>query len=271
MRHETVDGIVLRALDRNDHDRYLTVLTAERGRLTLLSKASGSLKSPQRAVSQPFTYANFEFYRRGDFNILTGGSPIAAFEEIPWDWARYNLASYLCELSLELCDEGEPAETLTRLLLNSFYAITKRNYPYSSVKAAFEWRAAVLSGYAPTLDGCAECGSGAGEMVYLDVMNGALLCSACLQKHGKVQKMSGSYDEIREAEILLPLSLATLAALRYLASAPIERLFSFSLQEQEDGQQLTRTAELYLLSHLGRDFKTLEACRQALQDAKDNV
>ncbi len=271
MRHDTVDGIVLRTLDRNDHDRYLTVLTAERGRLTLLSKAGGSLKSPQRAVSQLFTYANFEFYRRGDFNILSGGSPIAAFEEIPWDWARYNLASYLCELTLELCDEGEPAEELTRLLLNSFYAITKRNYPYPFVKAAFEWRAAWLSGYAPTLDGCAECGGGEGETVYLDVMNGSLLCSHCLQTHGDTPKTSAAYDEIREAEILLPLSPATLAALRYIANAPIERLFAFSLQDPEDERQLIRTSEIYILSHLGRDFKTLEACKQALQEIKDNV
>ena len=62
MRHEAVDGVVVRVRDMGDHDRYLSILTAERGRITLLSKGSRSMRGPQMAVSQMFGYSNFEYY-----------------------------------------------------------------------------------------------------------------------------------------------------------------------------------------------------------------
>ena len=73
MNHETINGVVVRVRDTGDHDRYLSILTAEKGRISMLAKGSRSLKGGQTAVSQLYTYGNFEYYKRGDFNILKGG------------------------------------------------------------------------------------------------------------------------------------------------------------------------------------------------------
>lgn len=255
--HEAVDGVVVRVRDSGNHDRYLSLLTAQKGRISLLAKGSRSLKGAQMGVSQLYTYGNFEYYRRGDFNILKGGSVHQQFYGLSMDIDRMNLAAYLCDVICEVTDEGEEAGEILRLLLNALYAVSHEKYPQEIVKGAFEMRIAATSGYEPELNGCAVCGTGRAECLYLDVMNGALLCSDCMRKRGNVGKFVGDYDDIREADVLCPLTPAVHAALRYCVTAPPERLFAFELKEAEDLRGFSKAAQTYLLSHLGRGFDSL--------------
>ena len=257
MQHEAVNGVVVRVRNMGDHDRYLSVLTAEHGRITLLSKGSRSMRGPQMAISQLFGYSNFEFYRRGGLPILKGGAPIEPFYAIGLDIDRLNLASYLCDLICELTDEGEEAGEQLRLLLNALYAVSTDRYPQQIVKGAFEWRLAAMSGYEPDLGGCHRCGATEAEALYMDVMNGGVLCGECLHKKGHVARADLAYDDIREAEVLCPITPSVLAALRYVQTAPIERLFAFALADAEERRLFTTCAETYVLSHIGHGFETL--------------
>ena len=261
MQHEAFDGVVVRVRDIGDNNRYLSVLTAEKGRVTVLAKGSHSVKSPQIAVSQLYTYGNFECYRRGDLYILKGGSAAEPFYALSTDIDRMNLAAYFCEVICEVSDEegGEESAMLLRLLLNSLYAASRNLYPQEIIKGAFEMRVASVSGYEPELGECSFCGRTEGEHWYLDVMNGALLCPDCLQSKGKKagKHPDLKYDDIREADILCPISPAVQNALYYCTHAPIERLFSFELKDGEDLRIFSKTAETYLLSHLERGFDSL--------------
>lgn len=257
MQHEAIDGVVVRVRDMGDHDRYLSVLTAEKGRISILAKGSRSLRGPQMSVSQLYTYGNFEYYRKGDFYILKGGSPIQPFYALSMDIDRLNLAAYFCDVICEITDEGEEAGDLLRLLLNALYAVSRDLYPQEIVKGAFELRAASMAGYSPELQNCARCGKAPEGDVYLDVMNGALLCGECLHRGTPQRKPDPVYDDLREAEVLCPISLSTLAAIRYCLTVPIERLFSFRIKDNEDLRSFSKAAQTYLLSHLGRGFDSL--------------
>ena len=259
MRHESIDGVVVRVRDYGDHDRYLSVLTADAGRITILSKGGHSLKGPQTAISQLYTYANFEYYRKGEFNILKGGSAYQHFYALSMDIDRLNLAAYLCDLACELTDEGEPAPEILRLLLNSLYAIAKELYPQEIIKGAFELRAMAMSGYAPDLGECSVCGRNQDEHFYLHIMNGSLLCSECFSEKGKEVKRFNdtSYDDIRQSETVIGLTPAVCAAMRYVLSAPLERLFAFGLEEKTDLNDFAHATQTYILSHLERGFESL--------------
>lgn len=257
MAHESIDGVVIRVRDTGDRDRYLSVLTAEKGRITMLSKGSLSLKGEQRAVSQLYTYGNFEYYTKGTLPILKGGAPIQHFYTLSMDIDRLNLATYLCDVAGEVSDEGEEAGELLQLLLNSLYAISKDLYLQELIKGAFEFRVAAMSGYLPDLGACQICGTQEGDY-YLDVMNGALLCKECLHKKAPLGMRSGVYDEIREAQVICPLTPAVRAALDYCIHAPIKRIFSFELKDKDDLSLFAKTAQTYLLSHLGRGFDSLQ-------------
>lgn len=266
--HDAIDGVVVRVRDMGERDRYLSILTAERGRITMLSKGSHSVRSQQVAVSQLYTYANFEYYRKGSMYILKGGSAIQPFYALSYDIDRLNLASYLCDVSCELTDEGEPAAGMLRLLLNSLYAVSRDLYPQELIKGAFEMRAASLSGYEPELEVCAHCGRVVSDEWYLDVMNGALLCPDCLHKRSRKAPHALDYDDLREADVLCPISTAVRDALRYCLQAPLERLFAFELKEGEDLRLFSKTAEIYLLSHLGRGFDSLNFYHTMREDNK---
>ena len=257
-KHQAVDGVVIRVRDVGDHDRYLTVLTAEHGRITLLSKGSHSVRSPQISISQLYTYANFEYYHRDSIRILKGGSAIQPFYALSADIDRLNLAAYFCDVAYELSDEGVPADELLRLLLNSLYAVGCDLRPQELLKGAFEMRAAALSGYLPDLMECAGCGDATGEELYLDVMNGALLCSECLRHRAPRAVKPTDYDDLPAAEVLCPVSQAVRSAFAYCLDAPLKRLFSFELPEASDRELFSRAAETYLLSHLGRGFDSLQ-------------
>ena len=95
MVHQSIDGVVVRVRDMKDHDRYLSVLTAERGRITLLSKGSRSMRGEQMAISQLYAYGNFEYYSKGGIRILKGGTTLQNFYALSMDIDRLNLAAYL--------------------------------------------------------------------------------------------------------------------------------------------------------------------------------
>jgi len=267
MQHQAVDGVVVRLWDKGENDRYLSVLTAEHGRILILSKGGRSMRGEQRAVSQLYTYANFEYYRRGNTYILKGGTPHETFYGLSEDLDRFNLAAYLCELTCEWTDEGEEAGEMLRLLLNSLYAVSRGLYPLDMIKGAFELRAAVLSGYAPELDGCACCGGRDAEEFYLDVMNGALLCADCMKTRAKAIPTASVYDDIREADVICRLSRDACEVMRYVIEAPLSKLLSFRFRTEEDLRLFESCAETYVLSHVGHGFETLRFYH-AMKDAE---
>ncbi len=259
MQHESIDGVVVRVRDYGENDRYLSVLTAKKGRITMLSKGGRSFKGSQTAISQLYTYGNFEYYRKGNFFILKGGTPIQPFYSLSMDIDRLDLAFYLCDIICEVTDEGAEAGEELRLLLNTLYAVSKNLYPQEIIKGAFELRIAALSGYEPELNVCSQCNKSDAKSFYLNVMNGSLHCSDCQNKLSKngVRNLSPIYDDIREAKVMCMLSPAVCAAMRYCLNAPLERLFAFDLTDEADLLGFAKITETYLLSHLGRGFDSL--------------
>lgn len=263
-KHEAIDGVVVRVKDTGDHGRYLSILTADRGRISMLAHGSRSVHSQQVAISQLYTYGNYEFYTKGSANILKGGSTVHVFHELSTDIDRMNLAAYLCDVICEFTDEGVEAEDFLRLLLNSFHAVSRELRPMEQIKGAFELRAAAMSGYLPDLTGCALCGKPHADPFYLDVMNGAILCGECRGKAQEPPRVGAYADELREARILGILSPSVCAAFRYCLSAPLSRLFSFELKDENELRDFGRLAETYLLSHVGHGFESLNFYRSML-------
>jgi len=131
------------------------------------------------------------------------------------------------------------------------------------IKAAFEFRAAVIAGFAPALDACSCCGKEVGDDTYLDVMNGALLCAGCLSRKTALLPLQ-ELDETGSRNILAPLCASAVAALRFVLTAPPKRIFAFRLTDAHAEELFARAAEVYLLHHLERGFAALENYKRLL-------
>ena len=258
----TTDGIVTRSYPVGDSDRLVHLITPDRGRLPVMVKGGQSRGCRFAAMTQLFTYGNYELYRKsdGDMYWLRGGMVEHSFYELSSDISRVALGAYLCDVASDMTDEGEEAGELLRMLLNSLYAIGQGKHSLAVIKGVFELRAASLAGYMPNMTGCCRCGTGYPNESYFDIMNGRIICADCQSKLNRMGSaiLEQSAHEMGERRIICPMTASTLAAVRYALSAPDKKIFSFALKDREEEIAFSRVAESYLLNQLERGFDTLE-------------
>ena len=257
----TVDGLIVREAIVGDNDKMLTIITAENGRIGVMAKGARSSKSKALAATQLYTYGNFEIYEKGDYKWLRNASVEESFFEMRNTIEGLSLAAYLADLACEFTGEGEDSSEILRLTLNAFYAIAKKIAPLEIIKGVYELRSASREGFQPDLSGCKHCRDGE-EQLYLDVMNGSVICSKCMQikadKQISFMTRSAYAIENEEKSLLLPITRSVLAAMRYAIDAPLSRILSFKLDGKDEINMFSRVAEEYLLNHLERGFTSLE-------------
>lgn len=274
----TTDGLVVRVYPRGEQDSLLYLLTPERGRLSVVVRHGQSGRDRLAAVSQLFTWGNFELSDSHGTLWLRSGSVLSSFYGLSSDLTDMALGAYLCDLAGEVVYAADPptpearetdemavfGERLLRMLLNSLYTLERHNKPAAQVKGVFEWRTAALAGFCPAPDACALCGDRYPAEAYLDVMNGRLICDGCKQRLNRGVLGAGEAEALGERSIILPLTVPVLAALRAALVAPDKRIFSFSL-EPTDAAAFAEVTEAYLLHHLERDFDTLHFYRSVAE------
>ena len=158
---------------------------------------------------------------------------------------KFALGSYFAECLELYAMEGESAEELLQLGLNSLYALSEGLGSREKIKAAFEVRISCLSGYRPQLAGCSCCGREDVQMPLLELDSGTVICRSCHRS---------------ENGQTIPLSSASLQAMRWLTDAPAKKLLAFRLDPVDQGI-LSQAAEPYFLRRSERSFRTLDYYR----------
>lgn len=237
----TVEGLVLRTVNYKESDKILTVLTRDRGTLTV--KATGARRKGSRlgSCTQLFCYSELSLYEKDGRFSLDDGDVKSQFYGLSQDIEKMALASYFAQVLLSEPEDGPASPDILRLALNSLYALEKGLYPQAVIKAAFELRYMGLNGYAPDLNACASCHK-KGQGGYIDLVSGQLLCPACFRPVGYGER---------------PMDELALEAARYILSCDLKRLFSFKLPEKSQGF-LSRFCEDYLLEKTEQRYKTLD-------------
>lgn len=246
-------ALVLRTVTISELDKIITLYSAERGIVTAGAKGAMVHKNRAIAACQPFCYAKFILYRRGDKCWVREAEIIEGFYDIRLDITKLALASYFCEVLGE-AGTNQPDPQLLRLALNSLYAISKDTFDHDLIKAAFEMRFAALLGWMPDLEGCHVCGRSEDPSFVLDLSNGVLTCKECRLAVGENNWVYPDHEDMPlRIEILNP---GALAALRYTLYAPLHKLFSFRVSG-EDKHIFCRVCETYLLYQMERTFQSL--------------
>ena len=105
----------------------------------------------------------------------------------------------------------------------------------------------------PDLLSCSVCGEKSGNF-YFDIMGGTVKCYECCEKESSAHKEP---ESPHESHIVRILSEGAKTALCYCIYAPVEKIFSFKISD-EDMALFTKAAEDYLINQLERNFKTLD-------------
>ncbi len=262
MELTSVRGLVVRETPVGEYDKLLTVITEEMGRILISGKAVRSLKSKHMPTTQLFCLSTFQLRKSRGYYYISDSALIESFYGLRLDLDRLALASYICDVAAEMAVEGIGDEELLRLTLNTLYALANhKDIPQRQIKAAFELRCAAIEGFLPNLSACdlCTCEPKTAERLYLDVMNGRLLCKDCLRN----VRHTVDVTEEGTAHIYLRLSPAVYEAMRYVTEAPANRYLSFQLAEAEL-PLFANVCEKYLLNHIEHGFYTLDFYKSIL-------
>ena len=233
----TTDGLILRETPVGESDKFVTVLTRDRGVLRASARGARKVNSRSGVATRLLTHAGLSLQESKSGWYIDDARPLHVFFELKNDLEKLALAQYFCELAGVVGPREEPAEEALRLLLNALHYLTEGSRPPLLLKAIVEGRLLAGAGYAPALEACSRCGKTEGAFLFLPA-EGRLLCA----DHGG----NG-----------LLLSPGALTGLRHLLEAPLERCFAFALPP-EDTANLADAAEAFVLAQLGRGFNTLD-------------
>ena len=236
MRMNT-DALVLRVTDTGESDRLVTLLTSEYGVLRAFANRAKKINNRMHGATQSLCYADFSIYKSRDSYIIDDAVAKEVFFGLREDIEKLALAQYFCALAAELVPEMEPAKDYLRVILNSMHLLEKQRRSNDFLKAVTELKFMVFSGFMPDLTGCSSCGNEPLSEIYFNINDGCIYCKGC-----------GTGEKINPT---------VLTAMRHVCANPIEKIYSFSLPEQDE-KRFASVCEKFLLSQTGKRFKTLE-------------
>ncbi|MCQ2476629.1 MAG: DNA repair protein RecO [Clostridia bacterium] len=232
------DALVLKVSDVGESDRVVTLLTAEFGVIRAFANRAKKINSKMQSAAQTLCYGEFSIYSGKDSYIIDSAAAKEVFFGLREDIALLSLGQYFCSLAMELIPEGEPAPESLRVILNSLSFLQKGRRTPAFLKAVTELKLISLAGFAPDLSGCSVCGKSPAGQVYFNTASGSYTCPGC--------SSSGTL-----------ISPGVLTAMKHVIFNPVDRIYSFALTPQDE-LAFGRVTEKFLLSRLGKTFKTLD-------------
>lgn len=238
----TASGIVLKVSQSGDSDRFCTILTDTHGVISAFAKGAKSMKNKNSTATAQFVYGNFELYRRRDYYMIDESQYEELYTGLREDILRLSAAQYLCQLTMELVPDEQPAGEFLQLMRAALWYLSENSRPMQLVKAAAEMRMLSMSGYMPDLVMCRECGAYEHDLMYFIPATGQISCGQCGVKGG---------------EYAISLGRGAMTAMRHSVYAELKKLFAFSLQD-ESLKQFAEAAEAFAISKIEKSLTTLE-------------
>lgn len=239
----TTNGLIIKEQKVGEADRLVTVLTKDLGLVRAFVPGALKIKSRNLSATTLLSYSELTFYQSRDTYKINEARSKEIFFGLRDDIVSLSLASYFCELLMNLAPVFEPAENYLKLTLNCLYLLCEKKRSPEILKSIFEIKILEYSGYCPDLSCCAKCKNDKFESVGFDIVNGVIACENCM--NDKFISIPGS----------------VFAALSHIIYADEKKLFSFKLNKESE-KILSDITERYLLSQTEKNYKTLDFYKQ---------
>jgi DNA repair protein RecO (recombination protein O) len=172
-------ALVLRASTQREADVLLTVLSRERGKLTLLAR--GARKSKRRFAGLLAGMCTAEFtveHSQRTVPTALSADLVSQWHDIGKDLTVFAHANYILEMLVELVPELTPEPELFDLVVAVLDSLAVAG-PSRALLRLCEDAILQSSGQAPMLDACLQCGGYPGPAARFVVARGGALCAGC--------------------------------------------------------------------------------------------
>lgn len=222
-----------------DYDRRLVLLTRERGKVTAFARGARRVKSPLLAASRLFAFGEFELREGKDAYTLVGADMKRYFEELSMDVEAVSYASYFMEVADYYARENVEAQEQVNLIYFSLCALLRPTIADSLIRSIYEFRSMVIFGEYPNVFHCLQCAEAVGQQAWFCIERNGVYC----ERHHSMTRGT------------IKLLAGTLYTLQYIATAPIERLYTFQVSS-EVGEQLYRVVQTCRKKYINRQFRS---------------
>lgn len=188
---------MLRSVDYNENDKILTLLTAERGKVSAGIKGVKKAAAKLKFAAQPFCFAEYTLACRGERYTVTGASECESFYDLRTDINKFYAACAAAEAANALTFEGDVCSEMFYSLIEALSEMCRCDEREALIK--FLLFALKISGYGINAENCTECGtdlSGAGKL-FFDMDAGSFTCATCMKGLGASRV---TYNVIRKLQ-----------------------------------------------------------------------
>ena len=188
------DALVLRSADYRENDRIVTLLTAERGKISAAMRGVKKAGAKLNFASQPFCFAEYVIAEKGGRNTVTGAFLHDGFFALREDISALYAAFCVTEACDLLLYEGMVGEKFLIAAVRALEALAEGGGERALVKFLLE--ALALAGYPVHAGECPVCGKTPKGRMKFDMDGGAFLCGG---HEGGVPASETTYLAVRAA------------------------------------------------------------------------
>ena len=202
----TAEALILRTVDFSESSRIVTLYTRQFGKIEALAKGGRRLKSPFESSLDILARNSVTFIqKRGDvLDLLTESKLLRRFRVCSSNLAGTLGGYYAAELVNSFTVLGDPLPALYDLTVKVLRQLEEGKH-VMRILIRFEGRLLHLTGHAPSLRYCVECGSAipkeSKERIVFGILDGGVLCPQCLPGHRQTVSLSADALDTWEALI----------------------------------------------------------------------
>lgn len=237
-------AIVLRRMDYGDHDCILTLLTEEKGKVSVLAKNAKKSVKRFSGTLELFYILDLVIRENPRMSYLMETSVSEAFENIRWDILKTAYASYWAETVVQFMEEGIKQAGLYSLLTHCLSGLNSDKRPPEEWSIYFHLKFLELTGHSPELSHCLSCGTVLDKIqsvrIRFDIKTGGIVCNRC-----------GTMDRV------LAFSKGTIKQLLWFQQSDSDKASVVRFSRQALGEGLD-FLETFLAYHLEKDLRSLQ-------------
>ena len=171
------DALLLRSVDYGESDKIITLLTADRGKLTAGAKGVKKAGAKLRFAAQPFCFAEYVFSSSRGRNTVISASLHDGFYSLCEDVTKLFAAAVVAEACEKLVPEGMESGDYLVAAVTALEEICAKDPSFALVK--FLCAALKYAGYPVRAEETCECGNPLSGRMRFDTASGAFNCADC--------------------------------------------------------------------------------------------